>query len=805
MKHNLHLMSAGVFLAAITAGLGQPTIQFSAATYTVAENAGSVSLPVRRLNDTNGVVTVDYATADGTATNGLKYTATNGTLAFAPGETNQAIVVPILNEGFVEGTKTFTVTLSNPTNASLGTPTTATVRITDNDVGLQFESSPYTPGSYRVNEAEGFILLAVTRGDDGNQTETVDFATSDLTATNGVNYAATNGTLTLAPGQKVAVFTVPILNDGLKEGNKVFRVTLSNPTNQVLGAQRTATVTIVDNDAGVQFQPFNQYWIAENEGALTLTVVRGNDTDLAPCSVDYAFSNMTATNGVNYLGVNGTLSFGQGEMTQTLTVPILNDGVPAADKQFKVTLSNPTNAVLGPYATATMTILDTTDMRPHRFEGIAALPDGSVRLTLGGGVHTRFTDYFDLYPIEVSSNLLDWVPLVTLQRTNAVTSALTYTDTATGNRPVCFCRTPATNLITPFSVQPSGPYAVGVCSRFLTDPSRRNRNRISTNSSFRVSIWYPAVAQAGRLPGPLLDDQIAHDPFFSEQMNIYGFPATNFVDRTLQLVGYAVPDAPYATNLAPCPVLLCSAMGYGVRATLGEKAANFASHGYLVIVSDPCDAPATVLPDGYYWQQPYSDAPLLGDFIPERVRDLVFMLDELSRWNTNDAMFAGRLDLTKVATMGTCSGFNAAAEFCRSDPRCQAAILVTCTPAKWVSPWDHNLSPIPELEQSGVGKPLLVVYPDTQPTNYYDFLYNKNAKDATVFQIQGAGSGGYRGMILVQDFYTFLEPNRLATGREASRTITDFSVWFLNKYLKGSTDPAPPLANYPRILGFKQK
>ncbi|MCX6926514.1 MAG: hypothetical protein NT154_25390, partial [Verrucomicrobia bacterium] len=709
---------------------------------------------------------------------------------------------PILNEGFVEGPKYFRVVLSDPTNAVLGTRTTATVSITDNDVGLQLELS-----SYQVGEAEGFVLLAVIRGDDGDFPVSVDFATSGISATSGVDFTPTNGTLLFAPGQKVALFTVPIVNDGLKEANETFRVTLSNPTNQVLGVQKTATVTIVDNDAGVQFQPLNQYWVAESEGALTLTVVRGNDTNLAPCSVDYAFSNVTAINGVNYLGINGTLSFGQGEMTQTLNVPILNDGVPAADKQFKVTLGNPTNAVLGPYATATITILDTTGMKPHRFESVAALPDGSVRLTLGGGVHTRFRDYYDLYPIEVSSNLVDWTPLVTLQRTNASTKALTYTDTATANWPVRFYRTPTNHLITPFSVKPSGPYAVGVRSRLLTDPSRRNRYNLSTNGSFMVSVWYPAVAQAGRLPGPLLDAQIAQDPFFSQQMQSEGFPATMFVDRTRQMVEYALPDAPLATSLAPCPILLCSPQGYGWRASLGEKAANFASHGYIVVVSDPFEGPATVFPDGTYLKQPYSP-PYPSDVLQDRVRDLAFMLDELTRWNTNDAVFAGRLDLAKVATMGTCTGFDAAAEFCCFDPRCQAAVLVSCTPGKWVTPWDHNTSPIPQLEQYGVGKPLLVVfgdYPDA--ANYYDFLYNKNAKDATVFQIQDAASGipGDSAMILVQDFYLLLEPNRLATGREGSRTIVDYSLWFLNKYLKGSSEPPPPLANYPRILGFKQK
>ncbi|MCX6926001.1 MAG: hypothetical protein NT154_22755 [Verrucomicrobia bacterium] len=142
MKTRSQSLIAGIFLATIGTGLGQPTIQFSAATYTVAENAGSVSLPVWRLNDTNGVVTVDYATADLTATNGLKYTAVSGTLAFAAGETLKSIVVPILNEGFVEGPKYFRVVLSDPTNAVLGTRTTASLSST-----RALSRAPNTSGS----------------------------------------------------------------------------------------------------------------------------------------------------------------------------------------------------------------------------------------------------------------------------------------------------------------------------------------------------------------------------------------------------------------------------------------------------------------------------------------------------------------------------------------------------------------------------------------------------------------------------------------------------------------------------------
>ena len=75
------------------------TIQFSASTYTVAENAGTVNLTVQRTGDTNTEVGVDYATADGTATNGLKYTEVSGTLAFGASETNKVVVVTILNNG----------------------------------------------------------------------------------------------------------------------------------------------------------------------------------------------------------------------------------------------------------------------------------------------------------------------------------------------------------------------------------------------------------------------------------------------------------------------------------------------------------------------------------------------------------------------------------------------------------------------------------------------------------------------------------------------------------------------------------
>jgi hypothetical protein len=94
------------------------------ASFAVTQSAASAS-----------VVTVQYATANGSAQAGTDYTATSGTLTFAAGETSQAIAVPILGDTTVEPNETFTVTLSNPTGATLGTAQ-ATGTIANDDAAV---------------------------------------------------------------------------------------------------------------------------------------------------------------------------------------------------------------------------------------------------------------------------------------------------------------------------------------------------------------------------------------------------------------------------------------------------------------------------------------------------------------------------------------------------------------------------------------------------------------------------------------------------------------------------------------------
>jgi hypothetical protein len=109
------------------------TVQFSSASNQVAESAGTVMINVALSGAAPDVVTVDYATADGTATAGSDYGSSANMLTFTPGETVQNISVPILDDTSDEPDETFSLSLSNPTSAALGAQANTTVTIVDDD------------------------------------------------------------------------------------------------------------------------------------------------------------------------------------------------------------------------------------------------------------------------------------------------------------------------------------------------------------------------------------------------------------------------------------------------------------------------------------------------------------------------------------------------------------------------------------------------------------------------------------------------------------------------------------------------
>src|SRR5207245_1771775 len=128
--------------------LGQaPVVQFDSATYSVDENGGSATITVTRSGVLSGVLTVRYATSNGTATAPADYTAKSGTLTFNAGVTLKTFTIPIINDTLDESDETVNLTLCDPTGGgALGTEDSGVMPSIGRDSGgvLQFSSATYS-------------------------------------------------------------------------------------------------------------------------------------------------------------------------------------------------------------------------------------------------------------------------------------------------------------------------------------------------------------------------------------------------------------------------------------------------------------------------------------------------------------------------------------------------------------------------------------------------------------------------------------------------------------------------------------
>jgi uncharacterized delta-60 repeat protein len=338
-------------------------LSFVTNSYSVVKGNTNVYLTVVRANGSSGAVSVDYNTVPGTATPGLNYQTTSGTLTLNDGAVSNTITIPIVDNNLVQGPVNFSVVLSNPSGgATLVSPTNAVVTVVEKNIGLAFTAATNT-----ASETASFVLLNVERLYGATSITTVHYATTNGTALANVNYIAVSGTLTFNPGESVKSIVVPLIYDTNVTGDLTFTVGLSSPgaPAQLMSPSFT-TVVVQDANAGLSFTNAAMS-VFKNAGSALITVVCSNpdvepvivDSSTVPLSVNYATADGTAVAGQNYLATSGTLVFTNGIATNTFVVPIINDANVTGNRTFTVTLSNPTApGQLIPPSTQTVTIID---------------------------------------------------------------------------------------------------------------------------------------------------------------------------------------------------------------------------------------------------------------------------------------------------------------------------------------------------------------------------------------------------------------------------------------------------------------
>lgn len=346
------------------------TVRFTSNNFVTAESMVNATIAVVRTGGAEGTITVDYATGtDGTAVAGTDFTATKGTLTLENKQTSKTFTIPIVNSVLAQGNKTVTITLTNITNgATLGSPASATLTITDNQSNTDASSSsaatvvssaaaPSNPAgtlslaasAYMVNETAGTLTVNVKRDGGSTGAVGVNYATIDGSAIAGSQYTGTTGTLSFAAGETVKSFTVSIVNSPSITGSRTFGVTISSPTGgaTIAAGGNTANVIVFDNESGnfgsgsfkLQKSTAN---VSKGAGTIAISITRVGGT-VGTATVNYVTNNGSASAGTDFTAVSGTATFAPGEQAKNILVPILKTSAVNAGKTFTFDLSSPSS------------------------------------------------------------------------------------------------------------------------------------------------------------------------------------------------------------------------------------------------------------------------------------------------------------------------------------------------------------------------------------------------------------------------------------------------------------------------------
>ncbi|MGG6266473.1 Calx-beta domain-containing protein [Leptolyngbya sp. AN03gr2] len=340
-----------------------PTITIEAASEQ-SEGTTPYTFTVRLSEASGRPVTVDYETIAGTALAGEDFTASTGTITFAPGETSQTIQIAIADNAIRESNESFSVRLSNPIDATITTDS-AIATIVDND------AIP-TVSITNVSQAEGnsgntAFQFEVTLSNASDEEIVLNYNTKDGTATIADNdyERIESGIIRFAPGTTNQTITVNVKGDTKREREETFSIELSTTTPELVTIPTTAigVGTIQTDDSAFPIISVSPATVREG-GVLSFTVSLSEVSDEV-ITVDVLTSDGTAkTDDLDYTAIaTRTLTFNPNQLTQTIEVQTTSDNKLEPDETINLTLSNPVNGTIAGTGTVIGTI-ENDDQRP---------------------------------------------------------------------------------------------------------------------------------------------------------------------------------------------------------------------------------------------------------------------------------------------------------------------------------------------------------------------------------------------------------------------------------------------------------
>lgn len=294
-------------------------------------------------------VSVDYATADGTAIAGTHYAATNGTIQFPPGVTNLTVPVAVIGnliDDTNQSSRTFSLVLSNSVGMDIGVRRATGTIFDDDPLVLSVDNASTVEGNVGTTSLVFNVYLnkpwtaPVSLGFSLVQGPAIGGATA------GVDFVSTNGSLIFLPGETNQPIPVIILNDELDEFNETFTLNLSNVIGSTT-ARLQATGTINDDDP-LPVVSFNSPTVLEgNAGTVQLvfvaTIPRPSGRTL---TFNFFTTNGTAVAPADYRSQNSQGVIIAGNLERNISVVVNADTLVEGPEVMHIGLSNALNCAL---------------------------------------------------------------------------------------------------------------------------------------------------------------------------------------------------------------------------------------------------------------------------------------------------------------------------------------------------------------------------------------------------------------------------------------------------------------------------
>ena len=331
-----------------------PTLSIATTNLNVLEDVGSdgfvVEFKLSGATDEN--VTFDYALSNGTAmkvADFVEVAQSDRMVTISEGELTETISIEISDDELIEDNETFTLTLSNISGAVLASGDTGpqTITIVDDDsISLSM-----TTTEFLVDEdvgASGFVVN-VELTEASNLDVTFDYDLMNGTAIKGADFVEpTNRTVTIPAGNRTGSFSIRILNDLVTEGRETFSFSLSNVTGVVFADDATTiseTITILDDETSTIEVTTTNFIVSEG-GENFVVDVELEEASLQDVKIDYSTADFTGDNpgniytvsGEDYTNSTGTVTILAGDLTGSLSIPIIDDTDTEPEQSFKIEL-----------------------------------------------------------------------------------------------------------------------------------------------------------------------------------------------------------------------------------------------------------------------------------------------------------------------------------------------------------------------------------------------------------------------------------------------------------------------------------